>query len=398
MKPSNNCVSLSLRYIVSSFRRFSTSSFFRFFGSPFLRFSLSSCLPFFLLFCLTVSLSPGALYVFTEAGRLARSTDDGAHWTWLSTPLPGTDCVDMTSDPNHFIYVLTRTGEVHRSIDQGLSWTPRGNIPVFDARAIWVITGLTFVLTQSGDLYQRSNATGNWSLVGNIGASDCVDFVPNPGGDRYLVFTKNGDVWEVLPTPFTKFLLGNIGSSAVIGATTLNNAVLAVTEQGDVARSTNGGVTWNWVGAVSQIPVTGIVNNGPNIYLTTNAGEIVRSTNQGSNWFWRGNVSQVGIGGIISDTLAVIGIEDSSGIETIQILSVYPNPSCGMFTIRYVVSHWGWIKIRLFDILGRLAETCWQGDVEKGDNIVNLVLQKKGVYFLMIESSKARAVKKVILE
>lgn len=353
--------------------------------------------PLILILCLFISLSSGALYVFTAHGRLARSTDDGGTWSWVSTPLPGSDCVDMCSDPAHYIYILTRTGEVHRSSNYGFTWTSRGNIPVSDASAIWVITGLTLVVTESGDFYQRDNASGNWSLLGNVGASDCVDLAPHPTSG-FLVFTRSGDVWQVNTAPFSRSLLGNIGSSSVAGATTISGAVIAVTEEGDVARSTNGGSNWTWVGMVSQLSITGITNKGNNVYLTTNAGEVVRSTNQGTNWFWRGNVSQVGIKGSTSDSISVIGVEENAEIEAIKILSIYPNPATGRFTVRYAVSHSGTIEVLFFDILGRLVERCWQGEVRKGNNFIEIEQDIKGIYFLMIKSSKAKAIRKVVLE
>ncbi len=351
----------------------------------------------FVLFALSVSLSYSGLYVFTEQGRLARSTDDGNTWSWVSTPLPSNECVDMTSDPSRFIYILTRTGEVHRSINSGSSWTSRGNIPVSDAKALWVITGLTFVLTESGDLYERNNATGNWSLLGNIGASDCVDFVPRPDGNRYLVFTKSGDVWEVLPTPFTKSLISNIGSSTIVSATTLTNAVLVVTEEGDIARSTNGGLTWSWVGAISQMPMVGITNKNSYCYVTSNAGEVLRSTNQGSNWTARGNISQIGIKGITSDTIAVIGVEEFSGIQTIQIFGVYPNPTSGRFTLKFFASNGGAGRVKLFDVLGKEVGTLWSGLIAPGNNILLMEAKGAGADFLMIEADKARATAKIII-
>lgn len=367
--------------------------------SPMLRrpVSLFQGLFVFLSLFLLVSQSAGALYVFTDQGRLARSTDDGITWSWVSTPLPGNDCVDMTSDPYRFIYILTRTGEVHRSINYGSSWTSRGNIAVPDAKAIWVITGLTFVLTQTGDLYERNNATGNWSLLGNIGASDFVDFVPRPDGNSYLAFTRSGDVWQVLPTPFTKSLISNIGSSTIVGATTLTNAVIVVTEEGDIARSTNGGVSWSWVGAISQMPIAGIGNKGNNIYVTTQTGEVLRSTNQGSNWLHQGNISQIGIKGITSDTMIVIGAEETKEQQVLQIFGVYPNPSSGRFTIKFFATKTGAGRLRLFDISGSEVGELWGGAISLGDNVLEIRVGRSGVYFLMLESDEARATAKIIL-
>lgn len=352
---------------------------------------------FLILFlCLFVSRSHGALYVFTYEGYVARSTDDGVIWSWLPTMLPVSNCVDMTSDPAHNIVAVSETGELYRSVNQGTSWDSRGNIPVSDACAVWAITGLTFVITESGDFYQREES-GIWSLLGNVGASDCVDLVPKPSGG-WLVFTQSGDCWDVTTNPFSKLLVGNIGSCSMAAATSLTASVIAVTEEGDVAQSVNDGANWSWVGSVSQLSVVGLVNKSINIYLTTHTGEVARSTNQGSDWTGQGNVNQIGIKGITSDTLILIGIEESSGIEALNILSVYPNPSRGRFTIRFHAAGKGDGRLRIFDVLGRDQGTLWQGTIYTGINTLSVEEQTTGVHFLLIESDKAKATKKIILE
>jgi len=70
---------------------------------------------------LLISLSHAALYVFTPEGHVARSTDDGATWSWLSTMLPVSNCVDITSDPAHNLVIISQTGEIYRSVNQGVS-------------------------------------------------------------------------------------------------------------------------------------------------------------------------------------------------------------------------------------------------------------------------------------
>jgi hypothetical protein len=352
---------------------------------------------FLLLFlCFFVSQSHGALYVFTYEGYVAQSTDDGVTWSWLPTMLPISNCVDMTSDPAHNIVVVSETGELYRSVNQGTSWDSRGNIPVSDACAVWAITALTFVVTKSGDFYER-DASGTWLLLGNVGASDCVDVVPKPSGG-WLVFTQSGDCWDVTTNPFSRSLVGNIGSSFVVAATSLTASVIAVTEQGDVAQSVNNGANWSWVGNVSQLSVVGLANKSGSIYLTTHTGEIARSTNQGSDWSWQGNVNQIGIKGITSDTLTLIGIEESSGIAALNILSVYPNPSHGRFTVRFLASGRGNGRLRIFDVLGRDHGTLWQGSINHGVNVVNVKTNLNGLYFLLIESDKIKTAKKIILD
>jgi hypothetical protein len=360
----------------------------------------SPCHHFFvfliLSLCLFVSLSHGALYVFTYEGYIARSTDDGVTWSWLPTMLPVSNCVDMTSDPAHNILAVSETGELYRSVNQGMSWDSRGNIPVSAARAVWAITGLTFVITASGDFYQREES-GTWSLLGNVGASDCVDLVPKPSGG-WLVFTHSGDCWDVTTNPFSKSLVGNIGSSSMAAATSLTTSVIAVTEEGDVSRSVSGGTNWSWVGSVSQLTAVGLANKSSNIYLTTHTGDIARSTNQGSDWTGQGTVNQIGIKGITSDTLTLIGIEEISGIEALNILSVYPNPSRGRLTIRFHAVGTGDGRLRIFDILGRHRGTLWQGTIYTGINTINIEEQTTGVHFLLIESGGTKATTKIILE
>ncbi|UCG92808.1 MAG: T9SS type A sorting domain-containing protein [candidate division WOR-3 bacterium] len=361
--------------------------------SPIHRISCSLIIA--LSLCLLISPSRGALYLVTQSGYVARSADDGETWSWLTTTLPISQCVDMTSDPAHNLYVLNKTGEVYYSVNQGTSWDSWGNISVSDACALWLITGFTFVITESGDFYQRD--AGVWSLIGNVGASDCVDLVPKPAGD-WLVLTRSSDVWDVTTDPFSASLVGNINSSTIVGATSLTTSVIAITEEGDVARSGDNGVHWSWVGSVSQLSITGLSNKNGYIYLTTHCGEVARSTNEGSDWTWQGTVSQIGITGITSDTLTLIGVEEHTEIEALRILRVYPNPSRGRFTVRFYASGDGSGCLRIFDILGRDRGTLWRGAINEGVNTIHAEEQSTGVYFLLIETDNAKATEKIILE
>lgn len=352
----------------------------------------------YILTCfLLISLSRAALYVFTPEGHVARSTNDGVTWSWLTTMLPVANCVDITSDPAHNLVIISKTGEMYRSVNQGVSWDSRGNIPVSDACAVWAITGLTFVVTESGDFYQREE-DGTWSLLGNVGASDCIDLAPKPS-DGWLVFTRTGDVWDITTDPFTTSLVGNIGSSTVTGATSLTSSVIATTKEGDIARSVNDGADWTWVGAVSQLSIIGIANKSNNVYLTTHCGEIARSTDQGSDWTWQGNVNQINIKGITSDTLTLIGVTEYKGIKALNIMHICPNPSVGRFALHFQTIGEGEAHIRLFDILGREIELLWQGYIFEGIHAIPLCTESElnGIFFLEIDSDNIRTTSKIII-
>jgi hypothetical protein len=348
-----------------------------------------------MLLAIICTVSYGDLYIFTDAGYVARSIDDGVTWSWLSTKLPVSNCVDMTADPSHNLVVISRTGELYRSANQGMVWESRGNISVSDACAVWAITGLTFALTESGDFYQRF-ASGSWSLLGNVGASDCVELVPKPN-NGWLVFTRSGDVWEITTDPFSTALISNIGSSSIRAGTSLTASVLVVTEQGDVARSVNNGATWSWQGSVSQLYIAGITNKSTQIYLVTHCGEIARSTDQGVSWTWQGNVNQIGTSGITSDTLVLIGVQEHAGITMIDMQGLYPNPSRGRFTVKFRADGYGAGVMRLFDIAGRDLGLLWQGDISPGSNTATIRSAIKGINFIVLMSDGATARAKAIV-
>ena len=123
----------------------------------------------------------------------------------------------------------------------------------------------------------------------------------------------------------------------------------------------------------------------------------MRSMDQGSNWLWCGTASQIGILGITSDSVSVIGVEENKS-QVLEIFGVYPNPSRGRFTICFRADFTESGTIRLFDVLGREVDSLWHGTIVHGMNTVGVVNKIRGVHFLVIESSKASAVKKIIVD
>ncbi len=83
------------------------------------------------------------------------------------------------------------------------------------------------------------------------------------------------------------------------------------------------------------------------------------------------------------------GIEENNSIS----VSVFPNPSTGIFTIQLNTPETK--KISLFDALGRLVY-----NKTTTDNLVNINLanNSQGVYLLQIETLGEKALEKLILK
>jgi flagellar hook assembly protein FlgD len=82
----------------------------------------------------------------------------------------------------------------------------------------------------------------------------------------------------------------------------------------------------------------------------------------------------------------------------------YPNPFNSTTTIRYTVAVSGQVKLRVFDLLGRLVATLVEREESAGDRAVewdgrtiNGTVAASGVYFYRMECGNFQNTQKMIL-
>ncbi len=318
-----------------------------------------------------------------------------------------------------------------------------------------------YVTTNNGVLwnYVSSGLTGNALNVNKlILSANSSIYAATLGG--VFVSTNNGTNWNSLnaglPNLFVQTIIEK-GSDLYAGL--LNN--------GGVCKSTNGGITWTQVNnGLTQLYIYSFLNYGGNIYAGTRLGGIFVSTNNGTSWSPVNNgLPQKEVRSLLSSGLNIIaglngagtfastdngltwvdmnlGMGDLSvycnlithsyifagtGLTSVwrrpvnQVISVktisntipdkyvlynnFPNPFNPSTNIRYAVPKSGFVKIVIYDALGKevavlvneqhkpgLYEVKW--DARNGEYSAEV---SSGVYYFKIITTEFTQTNKMIL-
>ncbi len=193
----------------------------------------------------------GIAYVFAE-DSVHVTADAGRTWQTVTDTLPGTDVLAAAVNPYvpTEIYASFADAGLQRSRDEGRSWEPVGT-PDDDAVVAILVGGvppLLYIAVESGRVQVSSDEGATWraasgavtmALRGPVralaGAADASVLYAAAHTGLYLS-TAAGQTWVDLP--LRKPLV------AVAADPTTDRTVLAVTETGEVYRSTDGGIAW----------------------------------------------------------------------------------------------------------------------------------------------------------
>ena len=198
-------------------------------------------------------------------GRVLKTTDGGQTWTRSTTTA-------QFSSPDSFLqYVrffsptqgvaigdaVNGTFEIYTTTNAGVTWTavPAANIPAAQASE-QVADPEAVVLAQQGNTLWFCSTSG-----------------------RVFRTTDAGQTWTVAPTPFTH-------SDYPIGLSfrDANNGLL-MTDEGDLARTTNGGLTWTRISPTGPLHAIGLdAVPGTRTYVSTGITDAPTGTSAGSSY------------------------------------------------------------------------------------------------------------------
>jgi hypothetical protein len=197
----------------------------------------------------------------------------------------------------------------------------------------------------------------NWNSVGQIGIT------PGPADDTFISIDANG-------TPFLAYKDYANGQRASV-------------MKFDGA---------NWV----QVGSPGFSAAGGEVYDVTftvdkNNGELFIAYDD-AHYDTSGNPIHLITVMKHGNTSGVIEVKDNS------LLTIYPNPSLGIFEINYSSIQKGDLHLNVFDSKGKMiyseGVSLFQGEYKKN---IDLSKQAKGAYFIEIIADRRRSIKKIIL-
>jgi len=356
----------------------------------------------------------------THSNGMFLSTDNGTTWTAVGTGLPsGSFVYTLAVSGNDVLAGTSNNWGIYKTTNSGVQWTQSGltGIPISSLAQIG--TNLFAGSTLFG-VYLSNDTGANWTSV----KSESGIFALSTDGTNLFaarnattkgvyVSPDNGTNWS-FPSN-TGFPTSNITTLSSIGTNLFLGTMTGV------YLSTDDGANWNAVNTgLTTLNVRSAVVNGNNLFVGTNGGGVFLTTDNGSNW----SAVNTGLTNKYVYALAVIGsdlyagtmgsglwkrslsdmvtaVEDNKINQPLNftLFQNYPNPFNPTTTIQYNIPKTGFVKISVYDILGKEIKTLVSEEKNPGSYEVEFEANglASGIYYYTIRTGDFTQSRKMIL-
>jgi hypothetical protein len=315
------------------------------------------------------------------------STNNGV--TTIQNPFPfmagssyGISINPIDKDIMYYIYPMTY---INKTTNKGVNWFVTDTVTEMNTNSIMRVNPFntnTVFLSKTNGLKRSTN-----------GGYDFQDV-------------------NINPVNITRFIFDNSDNSIYVTASTNNAGILKSTNNG-----TNWSVIFNFICYDMEIDPL-----NSNIFYAGTQNGIYKTTNRGQNWIIYNNTFTPSkyVYGIVKnpnsgDTLfvvtqkkvykvfgqSVVGVPQSSEIIPTQyeLYQNYPNPFNPKTNIRYAIPKNSFVKLIVFDALGRKVETLINEKQNAGiyETAFDASPYPSGVYFYRLDTDGFSDVKKMIL-
>lgn len=281
-------------------------------------------------------------YIGGRFGFRAKTTNGGNNWFSLDTAY--SQIVSAYFLDSNYGFMGDNWSDVYKTTDGGLTWNYQYLKDSLSNE--YAYTGIKFLNYNTGFLMGRN-------------VYDGVLFKTTDGGNNWKeIFYKQNDPFNSI------FILG--GSIIYLGC-----------DQGLILKSTNGGLNWN-----SQLlPVQNSCNS---IFFV--------NLNTGYAATWE-RIYKTLNGGVLVNNISSVTSSDY------KLFQNYPNPFNPVTNIKFNLPKDVFVKIKIYDVLGREIKTLVSEFKQAGSHIVsfNGFEFASGIYFYRIEAGSFTQVKRMAL-
>jgi photosystem II stability/assembly factor-like uncharacterized protein len=356
-------------------------------------------------------------FTVSDFGKMLRTTNGGSSWQLFQFAANLNFSAIAKVNSNVWYIATWDQAKILKTTNTGLSWdTTYANI--YGPTRLEFVNELTgFGVCKYNNFIKTTNGGVNWTVTAPFGSQNwALDFVDEKtgfvcGSSGKLDKTTDGGIsWvRYSPLPYGFY-------AADIHFVNHNTGYIAVGN--GVIKTINGGINWEQsLSGTSQINDLNFVNDRIGFALSSN--EAYKTSNGGNNWYkvricttnpmlvihFSDSLTGwiIGYNGTIIKTTngsEPIGIEPPIEIPTsFYLFQNYPNPFNPVTTIRYGLPANFNIKIKIYDILGRLVTQLVNETQPAGNYSVNFdgSAYASGVYFYTIETPDFIQSKKMVL-
>ena len=370
-------------------------------------------------------------YAVGYNGIILKTTNLGVNWSFINTPtIYNLYSVNFNTPENGWIVGF----EVYRTSNGGQNWTQVTNPPelagfkvqFFDSETGWIL-GLK--INNRVWVWRTTNGGNSWdssTFTINPYISDPMDMhFPSvetgyiSGGNSISFIAKTitgGKSWFYQSVPSSRYISGINFKDNLIG--------WAITDSGNILKTTNGGLNWNKTNTVVYGGRKIYYKNGYNgeqLWIIGEYGAILSSSNLGNSWqsvsfnsehfyedlAFSGNnqtgIHIVGYNGTIiySNNGGGVNIKEISSInpQSFNLYPNYPNPFNPVTNIKFSIPENSSVQLKVYDILGKeigvlVNERLKVGTYQVSFNAGSLA---SGIYFYTIETPIYKDTKRMIL-
>jgi photosystem II stability/assembly factor-like uncharacterized protein len=379
----------------------------------------------------------------TNNPKIFRTTNGGVNWMVIPTAGITKEiyCIWGMDANTAFVGegVVSGNAKMLKTTNGGLNWTTvlttGSNSGHFTGIVFTKGIGNLFGVAMAEKVYRSSDAGANWvelnaAVVGVSNAQNSLMIVDNNfygfglnnGAARVRLTTNNSVSWNTQAIS----VIGSYTSAIAFHSNKLLGVAATSTSLPMISRTTDGGLSWKSIDVGAGISGTCYltwVPYTPVVYILGGNGVIKRSTDNGVNWvttptpgvtnlthfdfFHSGNVvygyAVSSNGNVIklADTLGILtGISSHNNIPDEYSLSQnYPNPFNPVTNIKYSIPVNSFVKLSVFDVLGREVSTPVNEYKHAGNYELSFSSDElgSGVYYYRIEAANFTDTKKMIL-
>jgi photosystem II stability/assembly factor-like uncharacterized protein len=359
-----------------------------------------------------------------------KTTNAGINWLYMGY-LTGGRTLSFP-EPNTG-FGLAGGNLIVKTTNFGVNWTQQSNpstFILFDINFPNVNTG--FACGESSSSIKTTNGGNNWNILStpvsssdyiltNVFFSDSITgYIAGYNYRDTSVFLKTtncGNSWTTL-----YYHISSWGSFTAMFFINANTGFIGASSNSNILKTTNGGAGWNNI----LIPTTNRINSlyfpsASTGYASCYGGQILKTTNGGNNWF----LQTTNTGSILysiffinnltgycsGDNNTVLKTTDGGGppIGINQISAEvpkdfrldqnYPNPFNPVTNIKFEIPKLSFVKLIVYDMLGREAETLVNEQLNAGTYEINFDGGKlaSGIYLYAMKTENFSSSKKLVL-